>query len=168
MYDLKGDWGLQWSATPSVRRSEMLKHASIVMGRPLLLHGCQRERHKFEFCAINRGVFDKESTIIDTDNHRVDGADTSFEFGILDLGFARGFAKPFPFMLPAVPLNKMPGRWEAGGYRFTMSVPPSADLDWVLTSAQPMDASSVQGFKQLPVILYSNGGWRDGDKDDCP
>src|SRR5215467_8837182 len=100
------------------------------------LVACGKERQKIEFCAIETGHFDKESMVVDAGHRRILGSDTSYEFDTVQLPFAKGFVRPFPFFLPLVQLKDMPRHWEVRGYEFTMSDPTTYEPGWVLINGR--------------------------------
>jgi hypothetical protein len=122
----------------------------------LCLAACSERRNKIEFCAIDRGRFDKESMVVDIEHRRVRGSDTSYEFSVVDLQFAKGFLEPFPFVLPVVQLEQVPTHWEVNGYEFTMSAPATIGPDWVLIDAHATDQQGKSGFRQHSSVLYSS------------
>jgi len=116
----------------------------------LCLCSCGHSRNPFEFCGSS---WNQGSMIVDMQHRSVRGADTSIGFSVLDMPMARGFVEPFPFMLPKLPLDQMPGRFHAPGYEFSIGQierHPDRILITSRETALPMEHVSVR-----TSIVYS-------------
>lgn len=120
----------------------------------LQISGCQAQRDEFQLCEVSQGVLDRERTVIDLQEGVVRGKDVSHSVKIVRSGFAAGFVKPFPLVLPTVPLKQLPGQWELEGYRFTVSTPRSDPSGWILINADPAHAE-IGKAPASSSVLYS-------------
>lgn len=130
-------------------------HVTAVILCFLCLSACGQQRHRIEFCAIEAGRFDKESMVIDLEHRRILGSDTSYELKTVELPFAKGFVRPFPFVLPLRPLKDMPTHWEIQGYEFTLSDRTAHESGWVLINGRAMNRQGIPGYMGDSSVLYS-------------
>ena len=127
----------------------------IMLLMSLLASGCGSPRNEFEFCSLDRGKFDTESTVIDLSHSVVYGSDVSYRpIEIVRTQFAAGFVKPFPLVLPTVPLAQLPDRWELAGFEFMVAGPRTEGSDWVLIIAQ-RSGTSMGDAPTRSSVLYS-------------
>lgn len=93
--------------------------------------------------------------MIDLERRRILGSDTSYELKTVELPFAKGFVRPFPFVLPSRPLKDMPTHWEIQGYEFTLSDPTAHESGWVLINGRAMNRQGIPGYMGDSSVLYS-------------
>ena len=127
----------------------------VVIGLILCLFGCGEKHGRFELCALKNGRFEGPS-VMDTEHRRIGGSDTSYEFNIVNLPFARGFLKPFPLLLPVVPISQLPAHWETNGYEFTVAAPGAGADRWVLIDGQAKDPRADTSVVAHSSVLFSS------------